>query len=44
MAPTEREVRFDAMDIMRVRDGKIVGHWGVTDAASLMRQLTEPKR
>jgi len=44
MAPTEREVRFDAMDIMRVRDGKIVGHWGVTDTASLMRQLTEPKR
>jgi predicted ester cyclase len=36
-APTGRS--FDAMDIMRVRDGKITDHWGVSDAASLMRQL-----
>jgi predicted ester cyclase len=43
-APTGREIRFDVIDIMRVRDGQITDHWGVSDAASLMRQLTAPQR
>lgn len=33
---TGREVRLPGIDIARFRNGKVVEHWGVTDAASLM--------
>lgn len=39
IAPTGRETRFEVIDIMRVRDGRITDHWGVGDAAGLLRQL-----
>ncbi|CAN7673984.1 ester cyclase [Bosea sp. LjRoot90] len=39
IAPTGRETRFEVIDIMRVRDGQITDHWGVGDAAGLLRQL-----
>jgi steroid delta-isomerase-like uncharacterized protein len=37
--PTGAEVAFDVIDIVRVRDGKIVEHWNVVDAMALMTQL-----
>jgi len=39
IAPTGRTVTIDAIDIMRVVDGKIVEHWAVQDVWGLMRQL-----
>jgi steroid delta-isomerase-like uncharacterized protein len=36
---TGKEVAFDNIDIMAVRDGKIVEHWAVADMLSLMQQL-----
>jgi predicted ester cyclase len=37
--PTGRSVRFETVDAMRVRDGRITGHWGVANLLSLMTQL-----
>ena len=37
--PTGTEVAFDVIDIVRVRDGKMVEHWNVVDAMALMTQL-----
>jgi steroid delta-isomerase-like uncharacterized protein len=39
VAPTGRAVQFETVDVMRVRDGKIVEHWGVANLFSLMQQL-----
>jgi predicted ester cyclase len=39
IAPTGKTVTIDAIDIMRVVDGKIVEHWAVQDVWGLMRQL-----
>ncbi|MFD0152851.1 ester cyclase [Streptomyces sp. NPDC055721] len=39
IAPTGRTIRFDTVDAMRVRDGKITEHWGVANLFSLMQQL-----
>jgi predicted ester cyclase len=40
VAPTGRQVRFETVDVMRVRDGEITEHWGVANLFSLMQQLT----
>ena len=37
--PTNREVAYDYVHIVRFRDGKSVEHWGVRDDMTLMRQL-----
>jgi steroid delta-isomerase-like uncharacterized protein len=37
--PTGRSVAFDVIDFLRVRDGKITGHWNVVDQLGLMRQI-----
>jgi steroid delta-isomerase-like uncharacterized protein len=37
--PTGRKVSVTGMDIVRVADGKIVEHRGLTDMVGLMRQL-----
>ena len=37
--PTGKRVEMQLIDIVRVRDGQAVEHWGVTDALSLMQQL-----
>ena len=37
--PTGREVAFDVIDIVRVRDGMMVEHWNVVDTMALMTQL-----
>jgi steroid delta-isomerase-like uncharacterized protein len=36
---TGRRVSFETVDAMRVRDGKIVEHWGVANLYSVMQQL-----
>jgi steroid delta-isomerase-like uncharacterized protein len=40
MAPTGRRVAVTGIDIVRVADGKIVEHRGLTDIVGLMRQLS----
>jgi predicted ester cyclase len=37
--PTGAELTFDVIDIVRVRDGRIVEHWNVVDQLALLRQL-----
>ncbi|MBM4602308.1 ester cyclase [Rhodococcus hoagii] len=37
--PTGRAVTFDTVDVMRVRGGRIVEHWGAANLLSLMDQL-----
>jgi predicted ester cyclase len=37
--PTERSVAFDVVDILCVRDGKIMDHWNVVDQLGLMHQI-----
>jgi predicted ester cyclase len=37
--PTGREIHFETVDAMRVRDGKITDHWGVANLLSAMMQL-----
>ena len=39
IAPTGRAVSFDTVDAMRVRDGRIVEHWGVANLYSVLGQL-----
>jgi hypothetical protein len=39
VAPTGREIHFETVDAMRVRDGKITDHWGVANLLSAMMQL-----
>lgn len=40
--PTGRKIRFETVDAMRVRKGKITEHWGVANLYSLMQQLSAP--
>ena len=39
IAPTGRNVEFAGIDIVRVQDGKIAEHWGVTDTLTIMQQI-----
>ena len=39
VAPTHRRIQFEAVDVMRVHDGKITDHWGVANLLSLMQQI-----
>jgi predicted ester cyclase len=39
MPPTGRPVEVESIDIVRVRDGRYVEHWGVIDMAAMMMQL-----
>lgn len=39
IAPTGRTVSFETVDAMRVRDGRIVEHWGVANLFSVVHQL-----
>ena len=38
-APTGREMRIDVFDLLRIRDGKLVEHWGVPDRLGALLQL-----
>ena len=37
--PTGRRMRIEVYDVVRVRDGKIVEHWGVPDRLGALFQL-----
>jgi predicted ester cyclase len=39
VAPTDRKIHFETVDVMRVHNGKITDHWGVANLFSLMQQL-----
>ena len=39
LPPTGKRFEIDGIDIVRVRDGLITEHWGVTNAMALMQQL-----
>jgi len=39
VAPTGRAVRVDFVHVFRVADGRIVERWGVSDSATLLKQL-----
>lgn len=40
VAPTGRQVRVPGLDLVRLRDGLLVEHWGGADLASLRAQLS----
>ena len=37
--PTDRRVSYEEVIVLRLRDGRIVEHWAVADALSLMRGI-----
>jgi len=37
--PTGKKMAVDVIDIVRIKDGKIVEHWGVPDQLGMMIQL-----
>lgn len=37
--PSGRSFRIDVFDVLRVRDGLIVEHWGVPDRLGVLRQI-----
>lgn len=39
IAPTGRQIHFETVDAMRVRNGRITDHWGVGNLYSLVQQL-----
>jgi predicted SnoaL-like aldol condensation-catalyzing enzyme len=38
-APTGNKIRFDAVDMFRLRDGKLCEHWDVADTRALFTQV-----
>lgn len=39
LAPTGRKVAYEAIDISRIVDGRLVEHWGIPDYLTMFRQL-----
>src|SRR6476619_6389287 len=39
IAPTGRRVRWDAVDVYRVRDGKITEEWAADDLTAILHQV-----
>ncbi len=37
--PTGRRMRTDVFDVLRIRDGRLVEHWGVPDRLGVLFQL-----
>lgn len=37
--PTNKSASVGVADFMRVKDGKVVEHWGITDMMSMLQQL-----
>jgi steroid delta-isomerase-like uncharacterized protein len=37
--PTGRTIKFETVDAMRIRDGRIIEHWGVANLYYLLQQL-----
>jgi predicted ester cyclase len=40
VAPSGRRVVMEVIDIIELRNGKYINHWGILDMHSLMMQLT----
>jgi predicted ester cyclase len=36
---TGNQVEIETLDIIRIQDGKVAEHWGVTDAMGIMEQI-----
>jgi steroid delta-isomerase-like uncharacterized protein len=36
---TEKSIEIEAIDIIRIEDGKCAEHWGVTDMLALLQQI-----
>jgi predicted ester cyclase len=41
IAPTGRHIAAESAEVFRVRDGKFIGYWCLSNVAGIMRQLTE---
>ncbi len=39
IAPTGRPLSFDVIDIVRIRDGRYVEHWGINTLGAVLSQL-----
>ena len=39
IAPTQRELVIDVIDIVRLRNGRYLEHWGINTLASVLTQL-----
>lgn len=39
MPPSGKPMSINVIDILRVANGKIVEHWGLTDSMAMMQQL-----
>ncbi len=39
VAPTGAQIKYHAVDIFRIVDGKFKEHWGVADKTEMMKQL-----
>lgn len=39
MPPNGKRIEVDAIDIIRVRDGQLAEHWGVSDTITMIQQL-----
>jgi steroid delta-isomerase-like uncharacterized protein len=39
LPPTGRRMEVEGFDMVRMRDGKAVEHWGTTDAIRMLKQL-----
>jgi steroid delta-isomerase-like uncharacterized protein len=37
--PSDKSFEIESVDIIRVENGKVAEHWGVTDVMSLMQQI-----
>ena len=37
--PSGRSIEVDVIDVMRLRDGRIVEHWGVADRLGMLQQV-----
>ena len=37
VAPTGKEVQFEVLDFVRVKDGKAVEHWGMDNSAQVLK-------
>lgn len=37
--PSEKQISVPVIDILRLADGKVAEHWGLTDNATMMEQL-----
>ena len=40
VAPTGRRVTIDVIDIVRIRDGRYLEHWGITTLPAVLQQLS----